>query len=172
MNKLNELSGRNFGRLTVIKQAGRASDRHVLWLCVCKCGNRILVRSRDLLNGHTKSCGCLKEDVNTKHGGRGAYVTERLYFVWRGMKNRCECQSTTGYKDYGGRGIRLCKEWHNYANFREWAFANGYNPNAVQWECTIDRINNDGDYEPSNCRWVSMKVQSQNKRHIHQIISA
>lgn len=171
-HKFSNLAGERFGRLTVKMQAGRSNDRHVLWLCTCECGNTVIANSRDLLSGHTQSCGCYKNDVHTTHGGRGAYTTDRLYFVWRGIKSRCECKSATGYKSYGGRGIALCKEWHDYANFRKWALSHGYKPNAPQWECTIDRINNDGNYEPSNCRWVSMAVQSRNKRNTRKRVPA
>jgi hypothetical protein len=165
MYKFNDLAGKKFGRLTVKERAGRSNDRHILWLCDCKCGNHVIVNSRDLIIGHTKSCGCLFTDAMTRHGGRGKYETERLYFVWRGIKNRCECKSATGYDYYGGRGIKLCEEWHDYGTFRKWAFLNGYNEKAIQWECTIDRINPDENYESSNCRWVTMKVQANNKRN-------
>jgi hypothetical protein len=170
--KFNNLVGKKFGRLSVQNEVGRSKDRHVLWLCACECGNSVIANSRDLLSDHTQSCGCLKNDVHTKHGGRGSYKTERLYFVWRGIKNRCECKSATGYSYYGGRGIKLCKEWHDYSEFRKWAMSSGYNSNAPQWDCTIDRINNDGNYEPKNCRWVSMEIQDQNKRNTQHKVSA
>ena len=80
------------------------------------------------------------------------------------MKNRCSCKNATGYEYYGGRGIKVCDEWQKYEPFREWAYVAGYDETAKRWDCTIDRINVNGDYEPSNCRFVDMKVQNQNKR--------
>lgn len=164
MYKHNDLNGMIFGRLTVIEESGRAKDRHILWKCQCECGNVLNVPSRDLLRGHTKSCGCLQKDVTKniryKHGDRDA----RLYAVWKGMKRRCENPNCKSYKWYGAKEVSVCDEWHDYSVFREWAYANGYNRNANYGECTIDRIDPSGNYEPSNCRWVTMSEQAKNKR--------
>lgn len=164
MYKHNDLNGMTFGRLTVIEETGRTKDRHILWKCRCKCGNVLNVPSRDLLKGHTKSCGCLQKDVikniRYKHGDRDA----RLYTVWKSMKKRCENPNCKSYKWYGAKGVSVCSEWHDYNIFREWAYANGYNQSANYGECTIDRIDPYGNYEPSNCRWVTMAEQAKNKR--------
>ena len=84
--------------------------------------------------------------------------------VWETMLKRCYCTSSKNFKYYGGRGITVCEEWHDYTKFKEWAYNNGYDDSAPKWECTIDRIDYNGNYEPSNCRWVSMDVQRKNKR--------
>ena len=94
-----------------------------------------------------------------KHGGTGT----RLHKVWIMMKQRCNNPNTGEYHRYGGRGIKVCDEWLSFANFRDWAMSNGYEPNAPRGECTLDRIDNDGNYEPSNCRWIDLKEQMVNR---------
>lgn len=164
MYKFNDLTGKKYNHLTVVKQNGRTKDRHILWECVCDCGNTTYVSSRDLITGHTKSCGCIQKDAVKKsrlvHGDRDA----RLYRVWKSMKKRCENSNDKSYKYYGAKGVTVCKEWHDYSCFRTWALQNGYDENADYGECTIDRINPYGNYEPSNCRWVGMDIQARNKR--------
>lgn len=164
MYKFNDLTGERYGRLKVIGQCGRSKDRHIIWLCICDCGNEAIVTGRDLISGHSKSCGCLqKESVHEaryKHGDRDA----RLYSVWKTMKKRCENKNCKSYQWYGAKGVSVCDEWKEYINFREWALKNGYDPLASYGDCTIDRVNPYGNYEPSNCRWVSMAMQAKNKR--------
>ena len=87
----------------------------------------------------------------------------RLYYLWCGMRSRCNYSKNIHYKNYGGRGIKVCNEWNNYFEFKKWALQNGYNPNAKRGECTLDRININGNYEPSNCRFISNKQQCNNK---------
>ena len=164
MYKHNDLNGMIFGRLKVIRESGRAKDRHIVWTCQCECGNVVNVSSRELVNGHTKSCGCLQKDIISsmryKHGDRDS----RLYSVWKTMKKRCENKNCKSYKWYGAKGVSVCEEWQDYIKFKKWAIENGYNENALKGECTIDRIDPCGNYEPSNCRWVSMAEQAKNKR--------
>ena len=154
-----------FGRLKVIRENGRTKDRHILWECQCKCGNKVNVSSSELVTGHTKSCGCLQKDIISsmryKHGDRDS----RLYSVWKTMKKRCENKNCKSYKWYGAKGVSVCEEWQDYTKFKKWAIENGYNENAPKGECTIDRIDPFGNYEPSNCRWVSMAEQAKNKRN-------
>ena len=167
MYKFNDLTGKQFNHLTVIKQAERTKDRHIRWECKCDCGNITFVSSRDLITGHTKSCGCIQKEAVRKsryvHGDRNA----RLYSVWKSMKKRCENPNHKDYKWYGAKGVTVCEEWHDYSVFKQWALDNGYNETANKGECTIDRINPYGNYEPNNCRWVSMAEQNRNKR-IHK----
>lgn len=164
-------TGERFGMLTVISRAddyiAPNGKKHVRWLCKCDCGNESTVDICQLTRGATKSCGCLHEQHmsagNVKHGGRN----DRLYKVYSNMKNRCYNQNSADYFYYGARGIRICDEWlDDYTSFKSWAYKNGYDENADRFKCTIDRIDVNGNYEPSNCRWVDMKTQSQNRRNV------
>lgn len=164
------LIGRKFGRLTVIEKSKQRNGKNPIWLCVCDCGKEREIIQENLLNGHTKSCGCLssRRTIGTRTLTHGASET-RLYYVWRSMKARCQNPKVESYPYYGGRGIKVCDEWkENFQAFQKWAFSTGYQSDAPFGECTIDRKNVDGDYEPSNCRWVSLEVQAQNKRANHE----
>lgn len=165
MGYRNDLTGQRFGRLTVIRFAGNSASRHAEWECVCDCGAVKITSSNSLMRGVTQSCGCLHNEMlaqnNTKHGK--SYT--RLHVVWRGMKQRCSNPSSNSYKNYGGRGITVCEEWQEFKPFYEWAMANGFDESAKRGDCTIDRIDVNGNYEPSNCRWVTQKVQCSNKRN-------
>lgn len=160
MPNFEDLTGKRFGKLTVISRAENIGVK-TAWNCVCDCGKSVVVISNSLKTGNTKSCGCLSR----KHGG----TNTRLYVVWRGMIDRCYKPYVERYKNYGGRGITVCDEWHDFANFREWAIASGYDENAKHYDCTIDRIDVNGNYCPSNCRWISMNEQMQNTKRTHYI---
>jgi hypothetical protein len=157
----NDLTGKRFGRLTVICRNGVNNHRAIIWSCLCDCGKTVDVIGSSLRSGHTKSCGCLHRDIKTKHGE----YDSRLYRVWNSMKQRCDNPNNHNYKWYGAKGIRVCGEWKEFNGFRNWAVANGYDSTAQIRECTLDRISNNGDYEPSNCRWISMAEQNRNKSY-------
>lgn len=138
-----DLTGQRFGLLIVIKRTMSLNDK-VAWLCRCDCGQYTTSTTSNLLRGASASCGC----VRTKHHGKGT----RLYRIWTGIKDRCLNPASKYRSRYGGRGISVCEEWRDFKNFQEWAMANGY---ASDLE--VDRINNDGDYCPDNCRWITKR---------------
>lgn len=171
MSHFIDLTGQRYDMLLVEYRVQNDSHGNAQYQCRCDCGNSVVVGANNLRNGNTHSCGCLKKqimhDKQLKHGDAGGRhkSTERLYRIWRSMISRCYISSSTEYEIYGGRGIIVCDEWRNdYLCFKSWAIQNGYSDTL-----TLDRINNDGNYESSNCRWVTMKSQMNNKRNNHVI---
>ena len=159
-----DLTGKIFGRLKVLERAENGKNGDARWVCLCECGKTKTILASHLKRGEIRSCGCFQKEVLKQYREKHGHRHTRLYGIWAGIKRRCYNPHEKAYKYYGGRGIKVCDEWLNdFEQFNEWAFANGYNENAKRGDCTIDRINVNGDYEPSNCRWISIKAQSLNK---------
>lgn len=146
MPKLIDLEGKRFGMLLVVGRSEKKTGTgRFLWECLCDCGNTAHCKTGNIRNGASTSCGC----VRTKHGGKGT----RLYRIWAGMKNRCGQPESKYYKRYGARGVKVCGDWKDdFVKFRDWALLNGYINNL-----TIDRKDNDGNYEPGNCQWITRR---------------
>ena len=153
--------GKRFGRLVVLSPFD-TPKRGSYWLCECDCGKTKAVSGKSLRTGHTKSCGCLHDELSslriTAQNKRHGESKTRLYGIWVDMKKRCENKKHWAYSRYGGREICVCHEWQNYDIFASWAKGNGYDDTL-----TLDRKNNDGMYSPDNCRWVNRLVQARNK---------
>lgn len=160
--KLNNLVGQRFVRLVVVERAENNSLGQATWDCQCDCGVRVIVEAHSLRRNLTKSCGCLRSESSSvrfyKHGHSGPKTPE--YNTWRGMKSRCNNKHADNFSRYGGRGISVCARWHTFANFLADV---GKKPSS---DCTLDRINNGGNYEPGNCRWATKSEQQQNKRKL------
>jgi hypothetical protein len=166
MSKKIEMIGKRFGRLTIIEESPQRKNKTVYWVGKCDCGNITEpIKGTALRDGTTKSCGCLQTEATIKRNLKHGMCGSRIYIVWGNMVQRCTNPNYYQFKDWGGRGIAICEEWRNsFQAFYDWAIANGYDENAKRGECTLDRIDVNGNYEPSNCRWVTMKEQAANKR--------
>lgn len=153
--KINDLTGKKYNQLEVIKLDHIDKNHTCYWLCKCDCGNFKVINGNKIKNGNTKACGCMRGKT-TKYNNQN----KKLYKKWQHMISRCYNKNDVSYKNYGERGIKVCEEWKDYDNFALWSIHNGYSESLE-----IDRINVNGNYEPKNCRYITNLANRRNKRN-------
>ena len=169
MRKRKNLIGQTFGRLTVIAE-GETRElsnkrKQYYWLCQCNCGSKPKeINQNCLLNGETISCGCYHSEHNHEYGFKHGMSNTRIYTIWSGMIQRCCNPNAKNYPRYGGRGITICEEWKEFKNFYDWSKISGYTDNL-----TIESLDNNGNYCPENCTWITKQNQMRNTRRNHYI---
>lgn len=163
MGKVDDLKGKKFNNLYVVERADSDKSGKARWKCLCDCGNYTVVTGSNLKTNSVKSCGCLIHRKSWNH-----YIeksSKRLYSIWCGMKGRCNNPNHPAYKNYGGRGISICKEWKDFRNFEKWSLDNEYFDNA-----SIERKDVNENYSPQNCCWIPLAEQAKNRRSSYEII--
>ena len=164
----NDLTGKKFGRLTVVERYEKMSSGHSKWLCICECGNTKIVEDSNLKHSDKISCGCWRKELYIENAKYNGDSKTELYKIWSGMIRRCYNQKMQNYKYYGGRGVCVCDDWRNdengYFNFKKWALENGYKEGL-----SIERVDYNGNYCPENCTWILQKDQMKNTRRTHKI---
>lgn len=166
MGKAINMLGKECGRLKVLQRTDSDKYGNAMWICLCDCGNEVIVKGQHLRSGKTKSCGCYHKDMQKQLKSKHGYSNTRLYKCWDSMKTRCLNNNTDSFKDYGGRGITFCKEWEDPKKFIKWALENGY-----EEDLTLERIDLNKNYTPDNCKWITRAEQNKNtRRNIKQTI--
>lgn len=157
-NKQRNITGEKFWKLTALNFEYRDNNYRHFWKFRCDCGNEIIARKNAVISGNTTQCKKCSINARARKISTHGYARTRLYREWAGIIQRCENPKSTSYNRYGELGITVCDEWHKFENFANWSINNGYSD-----DLTIDRIDIFGNYEPSNCRWVSNLEQANNK---------
>lgn len=160
--KLCDMTGQKFNRLTVLSREPNAKDGSAKWLCLCDCGNLFIASGKNIRNNHTQSCGCLQRERSSAASVSHGKARTRLHGAWQTMKQRCMNPNNRKFRLYGARGIRVCAEWIN--SFEAFSVYVSQLPHFGEKGYSLDRINNDGNYEPGNVRWATAKEQANNKR--------
>ena len=156
-----DMTGHKVNRLTVLSREPNAKDGSAMWLCRCDCGNLFVANGKNIRNNHTQSCGCLQRERSSESSVTHGKTRTRLHNVWKTMRQRCTNPNRRNFKNYGGRGICVCEEWDSYEAFYDHV---SQLPHFGEPGYSIDRINNDGNYEPGNVRWATASEQQRNKR--------
>ena len=159
MPSLKDLTGQTFGRWSVVRRNGTSPGRATLWLCRCECGTEKTIQGGNLVNGVSTSCGCYHSEVLGAMRRTHGKSETRLYKTWKSMRQRCFNPNDRGFRDYGARGITICPEWTTFERFQEWALSSGYRD-----DLTIERLDFNQGYKPSNCTWIPGGEQTFNKR--------
>lgn len=163
MGKPLDLVGQKFGKLLVL-ELSQSGNGYRKWKCKCECGNICYIPTKTLRNGTAKSCGCIRIELLKQRVCKHSLTNTRLYSIWKGIRRRCYGNDTHFTKNYKDKGIKMCDEWKNdFKSFYNWAINTGYNENAPRGVYTIDRIDYKGNYEPDNCRWITIQKQQLNK---------